>query len=62
MNSSRINPRELSSRKLWELAETREEDDISAEELSAVIAELAERRQDLSRLDAIIEAGKDTRG
>ena len=55
MNSPRINPRELSSRKLWQLAETRAGKQISAEELSAVIAELARRRQDLERLQAILQ-------
>jgi hypothetical protein len=54
MNSTRINPRELSSRKLWQLAETRTEKQISAEELAAVITELARRRQDLERLRAVI--------
>lgn len=43
MNTVRINPQELSSRRLWQLAETRSQDDISADELSQVIAELAKR-------------------
>jgi hypothetical protein len=54
---NRINPQELSSRKLWQLAETRTEEQISAEELSAVVAELARRRQDLDRLQAIFQSG-----
>ncbi len=57
MTAHRIKPRELSSRKLWQLAETRSEKPISAEDLAAVIAELARRRQDLERLQAIMDAG-----
>ena len=58
MNSPRINPQELSSRKLWQLAEMPAEQDISDEELTAVIEELAKRRQDLDRLEALIQPGK----
>ena len=60
MNLPRINPQELSSRKLWQLAETRAGKQISAEELAAVVAELARRRQDLERLEAIIHPGDKT--
>lgn len=50
MNTSRINARELCSRKLWQLAETPSEAQISADELAEVIAELAKRCQDLDQL------------
>jgi len=53
MNTPRINPQELSSRKLWRLAETRTEDEISADELSEVIAELAKRSYDLDKQQEI---------
>jgi len=62
MTTHRIKPRELSSRKLWQLAETRSEEPISAEDLAAVIAELARRRQDLERLEAIMQPGESTAG
>ena len=54
MNTPRINPRELSSRKLWQLAESPSDQQISADELLDVIAELAKRRQDLDRLRALM--------
>ncbi|NQX88176.1 MAG: hypothetical protein HRT77_05900 [Halioglobus sp.] len=62
MSTQRINPRELSSRKLWQLAESPSDAQISADELVAVIAELANRRQDLERLQAAMKAGKDQSG
>jgi hypothetical protein len=62
MNTSRINPRELSSRKLWQLAESPADQDISADELIEVIAELANRRQDLARLQAVMDTGEDSSG
>jgi hypothetical protein len=55
MNTSRINAQELSSRKLWQLAETRSTKEISADELSEVIAELAKRCHDLEQLREIEE-------
>lgn len=58
MNSTRINPQELSSRKLWQLAESPADEQISADELIEVIAELAKRRQDLDRLRAVMDAGE----
>lgn len=58
MNSTRINPQELSSRKLWQLVESPAEEQISADELTEVIAELAKRRQDLDRLRAVMDAGE----
>lgn len=62
MNTSRINPRELSSRKLWQLAESPADQDISADELIEVIAELANRRQDLDRLQAVMDSGENSPG
>lgn len=53
MNTPRINAQELSSRKLWQLAETRSKEEISADELSDVIAELAKRCHDLEKLQEI---------
>tara|TARA_R110002049_G_scaffold53223_49_gene149137 strand:+ start:3827 stop:4015 length:189 start_codon:yes stop_codon:yes gene_type:complete len=53
MNTQRINPQELSSRKLWQLADTPYRDEISSDELSEVIAELAKRCHDLNKLQEI---------
>ena len=53
MNTQRINPQELSSRKLWQLADTPYRDEISSDELSDVIAELAKRCHDLNKLQEI---------
>lgn len=50
MNTSRINAQELSSRKLWQLAETPSKAHISADELADIIAELAKRCHDLDQL------------
>ena len=57
MNTPRIKPQELSSRKLWQLAETASVDELSAEEVAEVIAELAKRCQDLEALDRINKLG-----
>ena len=54
MNVTRINPKELSSRKLWQLAESREAGQLSLDELSEIIAELRERCHDLNDLQKII--------
>ncbi|MEZ5571882.1 MAG: hypothetical protein R3E64_07630 [Halioglobus sp.] len=53
MNTTRINPQELSSRKLWQLADTRSREQISEDELSEVIAELAKRCHDLDELQLL---------
>jgi hypothetical protein len=53
MNTPRINACELSSRKLWQLAETSSSAAISADELADVIAELAKRCHDLDQLQYI---------
>ena len=62
MNTPRINPQELSSRKLWQLVETRTEDEISADELSEVIAELAKRSYDLDKQQEISTLEEDSQG
>lgn len=54
MNVTRINPKELSSRKLWQLAESRAAGQLSLDELSEIIAELRERCHDLNDLQKII--------
>ena len=53
MNITRINPKELSSRKLWQLAETPAADQLSLDELSEIIEELRERCHDLNDLQKI---------
>ena len=53
MNTHKINAQELSSRKLWQLAQTSSIDGLSAAELSEVIAELAKRCQDMDKLEQI---------
>ena len=53
MNTQKINAQELSSRKLWQLAETWSTDGLSTDELSEVIAELSKRCQDLDKLEQI---------
>jgi hypothetical protein len=62
MNTQRINPQELSSRKLWQLAETRSMDGLSADELSEVISELTHRCHDLDELHRINKLGKNAPG
>jgi hypothetical protein len=58
MNIQRINAQELSSRKLWQLADTRSRDELSADELSEVIAELAKRCHDLDKLQELSQLEK----
>ncbi len=53
MNTERINPQELCSRKLWQLADTGCRDELSADELSEIIDELAKRCHDLNKLQEI---------
>lgn len=52
MNRNRepIDPRGLCSRKLWQMVNTPEGEDISEQELRDAIAELVRRRRHLSRL------------
>jgi len=50
-NPSRFDPRELCSRKLWQLVNTAEEQaKVDAQELQQAIAELATRRHYLTEL------------
>ena len=53
MNTHKINAHQLSSRKLWQLAEASSTDGLSGDELSEVIAELAKRCHDLDKLEQI---------
>jgi len=62
MNTHRINAQELSSRKLWQLADTNSRSELSADELSEVIAELAKRCHDLNRLQQIDQLKNSHRG
>ena len=55
MNTHKINAHQLSSRKLWQLAETSSTDGLSGDELSEVIAELAKRCHDLDELEKIVK-------
>ena len=57
MNNTEINAQELSSRKLWQLAQTTSENAISKQELSEVVAELAKRRHNLEKLQEIGKLG-----
>ena len=62
MNIPRINPQELSSRKLWQLAETRSAHEISADEMSEVIAELTKRCHDEDELHRVSKLEEDSQG
>ena len=53
MNTHKISAHQLSSRKLWQLAEASSTDGLSSAELSEVIAELAKRCQDLDKLEQL---------
>jgi len=53
MNTLKFNPRELCSRKLWELVSTDTEEQVSERELQEAIAELANRRHYLEQLQQI---------
>lgn len=59
--NTRINPQELCNRKLWQLAEATSPSEISAEELSEVIAELARRSRDMEQLQTSGKLGEDSR-
>lgn len=62
MNTHKINAQELSSRKLWQLVDTRSHSEISADELSEVIEELAKRCHDLNKLQQIDQLKNSHRG
>ncbi len=53
MNTFKFNPRELCSRKLWQLVSTETDEEVSERELKEAIAELANRRHYLEQLQQI---------
>jgi hypothetical protein len=53
MNTEKFNPRELCSRKLWQLVSTETDEQVSARELQEAVAELAARRHYLDQLQQI---------
>ena len=53
MNTLRFDPRELCSRKLWQLVSTETDAQVSERELREAIAELANRRHYLEQLQQI---------
>lgn len=53
MNAIRFNPRELCSRKLWQLVSTETDQQVSERELREAVAELAKRRHYLEQLQQI---------
>lgn len=57
MNTTQFNPRELSSRKLWQLVNTAHEQalEVSEQELRQAVAELAARRHYLAELQQLGE-------
>ena len=52
-NTEQFNPRELCSRKLWQLVSTQASEEISEAELQEAITELATRRDYLSELERL---------
>ena len=50
INRDRFDPREFSSRKLWQLVNTPSGGEVSEQELRDAIAELARRRRHLDKL------------
>ena len=53
MNTVKFNPRELCSRKLWQLVSTESGKQVDADELQEAVAELATRRHYLDQLQRI---------
>jgi PleD family two-component response regulator len=53
MNTLRFDPRELCSRKLWQLVSTETDQQVSERELREAITELANRRHYLEQLQQI---------
>ena len=53
MNTRKFDPRELCSRKLWQLVSTETDEQVSERELREAIAELANRRHYLEQLQQI---------
>ncbi len=57
MNTVKFNPRELCSRKLWQLVNDRGEGDIAEAELHQAVRELTARRHYLAELARIGKLG-----
>jgi PleD family two-component response regulator len=53
MNTARFNAQELCSRKLWQMVNTSSNENVSENELTEAIAELATRRHYLEQLEEI---------
>ncbi len=53
MDTIRFNPQELSSRKLWQLVNPEDDQQINDDELNEAVAELARRRHYLEQLQEI---------
>ena len=53
MNTVKFDPRQLCSRKLWQLVNTETNEEVSERELREAIAELASRRHYLEQLQQI---------
>ena len=53
MNTMKFDPRELCSRKLWQLVSTESEEPVGEKELRQAVAELAARRHYLEQLQQI---------
>lgn len=53
MNTVKFDPRQLCSRKLWQLVNTETDEKVSDKELREAIAELASRRAYLEQLQEI---------
>ena len=53
MNTARFNAQELCSRKLWQMVNTPNNENVSENELAEAIAELATRRHYLEQLEDI---------
>ena len=60
--SNGFDPRELCSRKLWQLVNTRTDGNMSEAALHQAIAELATRRHYLAELEKIGKLGQISRG
>lgn len=59
MNDVKFDPRELCSRKLWQLVSTESEEQVGEKELRQAVAELAARRHYLEQLQqmGVLENG-----
>jgi hypothetical protein len=62
MNALKFNPRELCSRKLWQLVSTETDEQVSERELREAVAELAKRRHYLEQLQQIGKLDRENAG